>query len=450
MPDSILFWNDVALEAAKTDYSTPDPSVDPTPQQPGPTAASRAFAIVHVAMYDAYVGVRGGDTYLTYSAADKPTTNDLLAAQAAVSAAAALTLGELYSRQRQVFQNKLVSFVASLNGTDPKIAQGLAWGHLVARKLLDARADDGSAALPNFYVAGPLPGRHRPDPLAPMQGFLGPEWGMVKPFGVENVVMRVPGTAPPPLNSAPYATAFGEVKAIGRLNSTTRTPGQTAIGLFWAYDGSRNIGLPPRLYNQVVRAIAQKVGPAGTSEAQNARLFALINVAMVDAGIQAWYEKYVYNIWRPVVGIRESDAGWGPTGAGDGNNATAGDPFWVPLGAPKTNQPGKIGFTPPFPAYPSGHATFGTAALVATQKELNLADGFAFSLVSDELDGMAIDASGGQRPRQVRPLTIKTAIEENLISRVYLGVHWKFDADEGERNGRKIGELVQGKFPQMA
>src|SRR3990172_7719256 len=106
MPDSILFWNDVALEAAKTDYSTPDPSVDPTPQQPGPTAASRAFAIVHVAMYDAYVGVRGGDTYLTYSTADKPTTNDLLAAQAAVSAAAAFTPGELYSPQPPGFHNK--------------------------------------------------------------------------------------------------------------------------------------------------------------------------------------------------------------------------------------------------------------------------------------------------------------------------------------------------------
>ncbi|NJQ96593.1 MAG: vanadium-dependent haloperoxidase [Hydrococcus sp. CSU_1_8] len=138
-----------------------------------------------------------------------------------------------------------------------------------------------------------------------------------------------------------------------------RTADETLIGIFWAYDGAAGLGTPPRLYNQIVRRLAIA---KGNTEAQNARLFALVNAAMGDAGILAWDQKYIHDLWRPVVGIREHDESFGPA-ATEANNdiSNDGDPFWLPLGAPNSNST-KKNFTPNFPAYPSGHATFGAAA----------------------------------------------------------------------------------------
>jgi hypothetical protein len=451
MLDSILHWNQVALDAAKTDFSTDDPAKNPSPQQMGPTRTSWALAIVHLAMYDAYVGIKGGPKYLTYSSTETPGTGDLQAAQAAVAAAACLTLLTLFSRQKDTFLKEHEKFIAMLPDHDPKIAKGLAWGTLVAQKMLEARKNDGSEVDRDnaFYAPSTEPGRHRPDPLNAGQGFLGPLWGNVKPFGINNLNTVVPGVDPPSSNSPTYKADFDQVLAMGRAQGSTRTNDQTTKGIFWAYDGPRNIGVPPRLYNQVVRAITIK---NNTSEKDNAKLFAMVNVAMADAGIQAWHEKYKYNIWRPVVGIREADAGWGPTGLGDGSsgaNATTGDPYWVPLGAPATNQPQKAGGTPPFPAYPSGHATFGTAALRITTLALGLADSFEFKFVSDEFDGVAV-GSAGVRPRHDRTMTIAEAIDENVLSRVYLGVHWLFDGREGQQNGELIAQKIAPKFPALA
>src|SRR5205807_363152 len=93
-----------------------------------------------------------------------------------------------------------------------------------------------------------------------------------------------------------------------------------------------------------------------------ARLFAFLNAAMADAGILAWDQKYIHNFWRPVVGIREHDKSMGPGATqADNNISNDCDTSWLPLGSPRTNRIGK-NFTPPFPAYPSGHATFGAAA----------------------------------------------------------------------------------------
>ena len=447
MIDSILHWNEIANEATRVDFSSPDPTVNPNPEQGGPTRTSRALAIVHLAMYDAYFGVVGGPTYLTYSAAEKPAINDLEIAQAAVATAAALTLVSLYNRQREVIRQRHVDFVAMLGDKDPNIARGIAWGQVVATKMLATRQNDGSELSNEFYVPSSEPLRHRVDPLNPNQGFLGPLWGRVKPFGIADLIVKVPGLPPPPATGNLYTNHFKEVRSVGRQQSGTRTSEQTTVGLFWAYDGARNIGVPPRLYNQVVRAIAAE---KGTNEAQNAKLFALVNVAMADSGIQAWHEKYVHDIWRPIVGVREASPGYGPTGDGDGNPETVTDASWLPFGSPRTNQPQLSSFTPPFPAYPSGHATFGTAALHVTKLHLGLNDQFAFKFVSDELDGKSIDEDDSVRVRHTRSLTIASAIEENLSSRVYLGVHWRFDGDEGKKNGLKIADLIHGSFPALA
>lgn len=446
MIDAILHWNLIALNAVKTDYSTSDPSINPSPQQGGPTSTSRALAIVHLAMYDAYVGVRGGAKYLSYVTGEDPGTTDLQAAHAAVAAAACLTLISLYSNQKDIFLIEHEKFIGMLPDHDPKIAKGLAWGALVAEKILAERQNDGSDVSNDFYAPSTEPGRHRPDPMNPAQGYLGPLWGKVKPFGIANLHAQVPGVPPPDFSSQKYADDFNEVLQKGRNQGGTRNDEETTIGLFWAYDGPRNIGVPPRLYNQVIREITIK---NGTNETNNAKLFAMVNVAMADAGIQAWYEKYKYSIWRPVMGIREADASWGPTGLGDGNVGTAGDPYWIPLGAPPTNQPSKVAFTPHFPAYPSGHATFGTAALRIAALALGLPDTFEFTFVSDELDGIAVGASG-LRMRHKRSLTIAKAIEENVLSRVYLGVHWQFDGREGEKNGELIAQKIAPVFPVLA
>jgi hypothetical protein len=406
--DSILFWNDVSLEAVARDFT----GMPPEREQDGPTRTSRALAIVHLAMYDAFNSIAKVFTPYLSSLPVPPAS---ASQEAAIGEAAFVTLSNLYPNQFKHFLQA------------PQ-------GHLVAKAMLTERLDDGSVEdLP--YSPSKEPGKHRPDPLNPAQGFLTPNWGQVKPFAITNFL----AAEPPTLDSEQYAQDFNEVKAKGSLNGGTRTPEETAIGLFWAYDGAQKIGVPPRLYNQIVRVIAVQKG--NTLE-QNARLFALVNMAMADAGIQCWKSKYYYNVWRPVVGIREADPNWGPTGQGDGNPATEGDPFWLPLGAPRTNQPGAKNFTPNFPAYPSGHATFGAASLDLVRLFYGT-DEIAFDFVSDELNGDSIDVDGSVRTKHQRPFaSLSQAILENAKSRVYLGVHWQFDADAGVELGKKIAEFI--------
>jgi vanadium chloroperoxidase len=221
----------------------------------------------------------------------------------------------------------------------------------------------------------------------------------------------------------------------------SRTVDETLIGLFWGYDGALGLGTPPRLYNLIIREVA--IARRNTT-GQNARLFALVNAAMADAGILAWDDKYRFDLWRPVLGIREHDVSMGPSATPGNDIDNDGDLLWLPLGAPKTNgKPGSDGtpaknFTPPFPAYPSGHATFGAAAFHMTRLFYGVPRGNRgsddlfreLSFTSEELDGVNKDNKGAVRPRHLRsfPGGLWQMIVENGLSRVYLGVHWSFDA----------------------
>jgi Vanadium chloroperoxidase N-terminal domain/PAP2 superfamily len=426
--DAILHWNNLALEAVKQDFS----GNPPAPEQGGPTGTSRALAIVHLAMYDAFNSI--AKKYSPYLPGLPNATG--ASQDAAIATAAYITLSNLYSKQSQSLIKEYESFMAKLSESPTAIEDGRMQGQIVADKILTARKDDGSDKnLP--YAPSPLPGKHRVDPLTPGQGFLGSDWGEVKTFGITNVKDFV-ATKPPELTDPKYTAHFNEVKEKGSLSGSTRTVDEEVIGIYWAYDGPPKLGTPPRLYNQVVREIAIQKG--NTIE-QNARLFALVNMAMADAGIQCWYSKYFYDVWRPVVGVREADAGWGPTGLGDGNSDTAGDPFWQPLGAPNTNNSPKKNFTPNFPAYPSGHATFGAASLDMVRLFYNGED-VAFNFVSDEFNGQNVDADGSTRPYHKRSLTLSQAIQENADSRVYLGVHWRFDAEGGVESGKRIAQYI--------
>lgn len=432
--DAILHWNDIALKATAEDFTR----IPFAPEQDGPTGASRALAIVHLAMYDAFNSI--AQKYSPYLG-NLPDVPMDASQDAAIATAAYVTLSVLFAKQGRDLLNEYESFMAKLSDTPKAIEDGRIQGRKVADEILKARKDDGSDNnLP--YAPSPLPGKHRVDPLNPGQPFVTPNWGQVKTFGISSGADFV-ADPPPELTDSQYTTDFNEVKEMGALIGSTRTVQKTVIGIYWGYDGTPKLGTPPRLYNQIVREIAMK---KGNTLAQNARLFALVNMAMADAGIQCWYSKYFYNVWRPVLGVREADFGWGPTGLGDENLATVGDPFWLPLGAPNTNRSPDKNFTPGFPAYPSGHATFGAASLDMVRLFYN-DDNIAFDFVSDEFNGHNADADGSIRPYYKGHFdTLSEAIRENADSRIYLGIHWRFDADSGINSGKQIADFIFNNF----
>jgi membrane-associated phospholipid phosphatase len=245
------------------------------------------------------------------------------------------------------------------------------------------------------------------------------------------------------MTSPEYAAAFNEVKLLGGdgvVTPTIRTPAQTETGIYWAYDGTPSLCAPPRLYNQITMKIAKQKGTTN-NPLELARLLALVNVSMADAGIAVWESKFFYQLWRPVTGIRESDLATGPSGTGDGNPVTTGDPTFRPLGAPASNLTGP-NFTPPFPAYPSGHAGFG-GALFETLRRYYHMDDIQFTFTSDEFNGTTIDNLGLVRALKPRTFTsLSQAEEENGQSRIYLGIHWAFDKIEGIAQGRKVADYV--------
>jgi hypothetical protein len=246
---------------------------------------------------------------------------------------------------------------------------------------------------------------------------------------------------PPALGSAEYAQAFAEVKALGGdgfSTSTTRTTDETEIGIFWGYDGTPSLCAPPRLYNQIAKQLADMMH---SDVVELARLLALVNTAMADAGIAIWESKYHYEFWRPVGGIREADANPAVSLPGDGNPATIADPTFMPLGAPASNLTGR-NFTPPFPAYPSGHAGFG-GALFEILRRFYGRDDISFTFVSDEFNGVTQDRNGNVRPLLPRHFaSLSDAEEENGQSRIYLGIHWGFDKREGIAQGRRVADYI--------
>src|SRR5690606_23169921 len=217
----------------------------------------------------------------------------------------------------------------------------------------------------------------------------------------------------------------------GVTTPTIRTQEQTNIGLFWAYDATQGLCAPPRLYNQIAVSIAKG---QGNTEYENARMLALVNVAIADAAIVGWDCKYVDDFWRPVIGIREGDF--------DGNDKTAGDANWTPLGAPASNQTFPNDFSPPFPAYVSGHAIIG-ASMFRSIARFYGTDNISFSFTSDEFNGTTTDSNGVVRPEITRSFNkLSDAAEENAQSRIYLGIHWRFDKVFGLRAGNKIANYL--------
>ncbi|MFN8391972.1 MAG: phosphatase PAP2 family protein [Bdellovibrionota bacterium] len=428
--EMVLHWNHVSVDASGLDHTSSGAH-----EQLGPTRSSRAMAIVHIAVFDAITAIEGRyEPYLPTAPA--PAGADV---EAAIAQAAHDTLVALFPSQTAAFDQQLASDLAKIPDGQAKL-DGIAVGQGTAAAILADRANDGASTNTGPYQFGQEPGDWRKDPLNPNQTPLGADWKYVRPFVIQSAdQFRIP--PPPALDSLEYASAYDEVQRLGGdgvVTPTERTEDQTQTGLFWAYDGTPSLCAPPRLYNQITTQLCQQ---QGLDMVDTARALALTNVAMADAGISSWESKFHYNFWRPVQGIRESDAGTGPTGKGDGNPDTVGDPNFTPLGAPASNLSGP-NFTPPFPSYPSGHATFG-GALFETLRNVFGTDNVAFTFVSDELNGTTRDHNGNVRPLAPRSFSsLSQAEEENGQSRIYLGIHWAFDKTQGIAQGEHVADYV--------
>jgi hypothetical protein len=215
---------------------------------------------------------------------------------------------------------------------------------------------------------------------------------------------------PPALTSAEYTASFREVRELGGERSAKRTAEQTEIARFWA-DGEGTV-TPPGHWNRIAQTAARS---RGASVAENARLFALLNLALADAAVVAWDCKYQFNVWRPIDGIREGDR--------DSNPDTDADRDWTPLLE-----------TPPFPSYTSGHSTFSGAAATVLAEFFG-GDAFRFRSTTEGLPDVTRSYDG-----------FWAAAAEAGKSRIYGGIHWEFDNAEGLASGRELGRYVARNF----
>ena len=437
--DRYMMWNEIALDTTAIDHTPLVPGdIRPTfGQQFGPHRASRAMAIVHIAMFEAVNAL----THRFESYAGFPAVQgNAHAIDAAIAQSSHDALLALFPAQQARLDALLAQDLATMVVSPGRLAAGESLGAAAARTILALRANDGSARPevnvgtgPGDYHVSGQPGTWSPDPVSQLTLTLGVHWGEVKPF-----VMRAGDqfrpNPPPALNSQAYAQAYAHTLTLGgdpaHGTPTVRTPEETFVGRFWAYDGTPALCAPPRLYNMVARAVALQQGMSDVAEA--ARYLALVNTAMGDAGISAWDSKWHYHLWRPVTAIRGADIATNPY--------TVPHAGWYPLGAPDTNTGGP-NFTPPFPAYPSGHATFGGAVFEVMRSYWP--DHTAFTIVSDEYNGLNRDVSGTVRPLVPQTFhSFSDAEYANAESRIYNGIHWEFDALTGIDEGNQVARYV--------
>jgi len=351
----LLFWNGVALNANGLDHALA------RPDQGGPLRTARAFAIVHIAMFDAFNAIVGGfESYTGLDPASSDEDFDCDRSRASVDAAIAQAAGDtliaLYPFQAKVIEAIQRTDLKRIpNG--PAKAAGRRIGRLAAEKILEKRRNDGSREsdlpynVPGGYIPNPALGKWVQDPISKTPIALGALWNRVPPFVILSA-RQFSAPPPPDLTSKEYRMAFDEVKRLGGDGVTTpteRTADQTIAAIFWAYEGTPLLGTVPRLYNQIAVKISRQMRTSGI---ELARLLALVNVAMADAGLACWDTKYREEFWRPITAIRQGDK--------DSNPDTIGDPNFVPLGAPAHSTSFPIAFRgrgrerpePHLPRYP--------------------------------------------------------------------------------------------------
>ena len=353
---------------------------------------TRNVALVAIAMFDALNAIT--PRYTPYRA--QPATPAGASPDAAAAAAAHYLLIRLYpaeaARLDAAFQGELAAMPESAHKAD-----GIVVGERAAARLLEERSGDGSAA-PNTYRPVTTAGSYVPTTFP-----LEPAWGSVKPFALQAGNQFRPGP-PYALGSAQWATDYNEVKRLGALTGSQRTPEQTTIARFWEFGG-------PGTYMPVARGVvmAKRLG-----QLESARIYALAAMTGADALIAVFDAKYTYGFWRPVTAIRNGDR--------DGNDATERDSTWEPFIA-----------TPMHPEYPCAHCI--TQSSVATVLAAVVGDTVPFTLSSPSAPGVTRSFS-----------RLSDYAAEVVNARVYDGVHYRTSGNVGAAMGRQIGAYIAGNL----
>jgi hypothetical protein len=285
---------------------------------------------------------------------------------------------------------------------------GVAVGATAAAGIIAFRVNDGSFPVPPppDFLGGPDPGEWRPTPPgnAPM---LVPWVASVTPFTLTSP-SQFRAHPPPALTSPEYTRAYNEVKDMGALNNSSRTPEQTDLAQFW----SSNYLL---LLNQLLRDIA---GAHVDNIGDSARLFALADLAFADAFITAWDTKRHFVFWRPITAIQLGDS--------DGNPHTVGDPTWVPLIV-----------TPPYPDYTSG-ANNVTGAVTRA---------LALFFGTDEMTFQITTTNPGPTIQDTRTFNRFSDVAEEVVNaRIYEGIHFRFADEEARKQGRHVAQWAFSHF----
>lgn len=428
--DLIIDWNNVLLQSIRTNPGGLGVG--------GPGAISRTGAMMHTAMFNAVNAV--DQTHFGYDpdgtfAPSVPAGTDKFAAAAV---AANRTLRALYpAALHPTFDARLSSDLAAIPDGPGKTA-GVALGEYAASHVLSLRQNDGWNADPS-YTFGNQPGDYQmPQAGNPVH----PHWGNVTPWGMTSGAqfrtdrIGAYGSMANFLASQEYTDNFNDVKDNGRIDRWTPADEEYKIAFFWANDRD-GTSKPPGQLNQITQAMADRQFASMSADerlSQSARLFALLNMGMADAGVAAWDCKYnsPYDLWRPITGIQQADA--------DGNVNTISDPTWQPLNHVDPDGPGPMAadpFTPPFPAYVSGHATFGAVHAAIMREFFGDSDAILGGPLTIGTDDPYLP--GGY----TRTFTSWEAMaRENGRSRVYLGVHWQIDADDGYTIGDNVGQWM--------
>ncbi|MFI0419295.1 phosphatase PAP2 family protein [Spongiactinospora sp. 9N601] len=418
--DHVIYWNKVLLDVNRG-VKTADA---------GPTRLSRTAAMMNGAIYDAANSAACatpagciGQPYLTQVASPPGASPDV---STAIDHAAYRVLSGLYPRVSYPqfdFDARLGEAQATIPAsvTAEQRAQGAAIGGNAAAVMAVTRANDGANAT-IAYTPGDQPGDWRPTGSGPA---LDPHWGAVQPFTMITTNHFRPNfperskSVEELLTTTSYKDQVEEVRRLGRLNSPDRTPDQTQAAHFWSNDLDGTYKPPGQHIDHTIQVL--KEAPlAGRTQLQNAKLFALVSLAMGDAAISAWDVKFDTDtdLWRPESAIRlrdvDPETGWKPE-----SRNTQG-----------------VSFSPPFPAYISGHATFGGAWAGIMKRYLGT-DALAWTGTTDDPF-----AQGVQR----RFTSFSGAANENALGRVWLGVHYRFDGQFGVATGDRVADWVNGNF----
>jgi hypothetical protein len=354
-----------------------------------PFAGTRVMAIVHTAMFDAINSIEGSYTPYKFKVSAAAGSSP----EAAGVAAAHAVLVKLFPEQKAALDAAYESSLGQI-ADNPGKASGIVVGEEVAAKVLEWRSSDGADA-PNTYRPVTTPGAYVTTTLP-----IGTQWGGVTPWILERGSQFRPGP-PPALTSAEWTADYNEIKEIGAKRSTRRTSEQTDIARFWMITG-------PQSFDPIARQLALT---PGRSLIQNARLFALVEMAVADSYIAVFDAKYIFNFWRPITAIRNGDV--------DGNDATARDPSWEPLVD-----------TPLHPEYPCAHCINSAAARAVLESE--------FGTGPNPLTMTSPTAPGAVH----KWANIREYAEEVSVARIYGGIHYRNSTVVGMAMGKQIGEVA--------